>query len=193
MDSRSKVYTTPIGRLVYPNLNTPRQFNNQGKFSYDVDLDMEGEAGENFVRFLEAYADEYAKRVGKRKMDLDAIVKPAIDFKTKEELADTTRVKFRVSVIETKRGIWDKKPAFFRADGTPFETEPQVGGGTLAQIAFTVYEWKASTHGMTLQPEGVLIHELVERQGALDRSFTSLFGGAATANPKRATNSSADF
>lgn len=179
--NRVKVYTTPIGRLSFPNLNVPRQYQGKGKFAYDTDLDIEGEAGTHFARFIESYAADYAKRVGKRSIDLESILKPAIEFKTKEEIPDTTRVHFKVAVIETKRGLWDRKPAFYRADGTPYEEEPILGGGTIAQIAFTVYEWNASNRGMSLQPEGVLIHELVAGQGTVDRSFTGLFGGKSVA------------
>lgn len=175
--SEPKVRISPVGRLVYPNLNQPRQFQGKGKFSYDTALDIEGAEGQEFARLIEECAADYAKRKGKRSINLDSVIRVALD-KEKKEIDDTIRFSFKIAVIETKRGTWDRKPAFYEADGTSIDPEPNIGAGTIAQIAFTIYEWQAGPNaGITLQPEGLLIHELVERTSqSVDRSWENLFG-----------------
>lgn len=177
-----ETYRTPKGKLVFPYLNEPRQYKGQGKAAYDTDFDIEGEAGRQFEAFLEEYARAYAKRVGKRSISLESILKPATVGKgdKKEELDGVVRVHFKIANVETQRGVWDRKPAFYHPDGSPFEEEPQLGGGTLAQIAFSIYEWEAGPNrGMSLQPEGLMIYEVVERKGPARRDFGSLFGEAS--------------
>ena len=190
--SDGNVQISPVGKLVYPYLNQPRQYQGKGKFAYDTALDVEGEEGETFARWIEEYAADYAKRVGKRSINIESLVMPAID-REKEEIANTLRFRFKIAVLETKQGTWDRKPAFYQADGTPYDPEPTIGGGTVAQIAFTIYEWQSGPNrGMTLQPEGILIHELVERKGgiAVDRSWENLFAGKIKAAAPAATKAS---
>lgn len=175
----SSTYITPVGRLVWPSLNTARQFQNKGDFSYDTKFDVEGEEGRELEQLILNYAQDFAKRSGKRSpIDLSGIILEALD-KDNQPIPDTVRFSFRSKVRETKRGVWDRKPAFYKADGQPYTPEPQIGSGTMAQIAFTIYEWVfGGRPGITLQPEGLLIHELKSPGGsaAVDRSFSALFG-----------------
>lgn len=158
-------YCTPVGSLVWPHLNTPRQFQGQGKFSYDTNIDFEGKAGEEVVSFLRKYAQDFGQRRGS-KISLSSIIQEATakdDDGKIIELPGVTRIKFKVSNIETRNGLWDRKPAFVNVNGEPFVPEPMIGGGTTAQIIFTVYEWPPPTKaGMTLQPKVIKIHNLCE-------------------------------
>ncbi len=180
--SAPTVFVSPVGRLAWPNLNTPRQFQGVGKFSYDTGLDVEGAAATEFELFLTNYAADYAKRVGKRgSISLDAVIRPAVtkDRQTGQvtTLDGILRFQFKVGNLDN----WDRKPAFYHADGTPYAAEPQIGAGTLAEIAFTVYEWKAGpTHGLSLTPEGIRIHELVERKViSVNHDYQTLFENRA--------------
>lgn len=182
--SAPKVYVSPLGRLAFPHLNEPRQFKGQGAWHYDTDLDVEGSAAMEFEHFLTTYAADYAKRVGKRSISLEALIRAAT-IKDKQTgqiqaLEGVTRFHFKVNNLEN----WDRKPAFFHADGTPYTAEPQIGAGSLVEIAYTIYEWKAGPNqGMTLVPEGIRIHEMKERSSmAVSRDYENLFAGrAATA------------
>ena len=69
-------YCTPVGSLVWPHLNVPRQFKGQGKFSYDTCVDFEGKAGEEMESFIKKYAKDYGQRAG-AKISLDAIIQDA--------------------------------------------------------------------------------------------------------------------
>lgn len=175
-----KVYITPIGRLSWPHLNQPRQFKGAGPWSYDTGLDVEGHAAQEFEQFLVQYASEYAKRVNKRSVGLDTVVKAAT---TKDRqsgqittLDGVVRFQFKVNNLDG----WDRKPAFFHADGSPYVEEPQIGGGSLVEIAYTIFEWKSASHGLSLVPEGIRIHELRERAATVvEHDYETLFSSRA--------------
>lgn len=179
----NSVLITPVGRLVWPNLNVAKAYKEtQGTPSYHTKLDVEGAEGRELEALITQHAQAHAKSSGKRgSVDLSGIIMDAVD-KDKNVIPDTLRFQFRVNVLETKRGMWDRKPAFYGADGQPLTPEPQIRSGTMAQIAFTVYGWLfGGRAGITLQPEGLLIHELVSNNGGrepVDRSFNALFGSA---------------
>lgn len=175
------MHITPVGKLVGPNLNVAKTFREMAgsKPTYYTSLDIEGEEGRQLEALIRRVADEHAKRNGKRSIDLESSVTVATD-REGNEIADTTRFKFKSYIVKTKQGLWDRKPAFYAADGKPFLTEPQIGSGTIAQIAFTFYQWLfGGKPGITLQIEGLLIHELKEKGSSADRSYEGLFGGVS--------------
>lgn len=182
------VHISPVGRLVFPHLNTARDYKNNGKFAYDTLFDIEGEEGRAFEQLIVRCADDYSKRAGKP-VDLSTVIYEATD-KDGKPLVDTIRFKFKASIVQTKRGMWDRKPAFYAADGTPMEPEPAIWSGTVAQIAFTVYEWvmgagRSGRPGITLQPEALWIHDLKTGDaGQVDRSFGATFGNAPGMKPQ---------
>lgn len=156
-------FCTPVGTLVWPHLNLPRQYEGEGKFSYDTGMDFSGPDGEHMATWVKAKAKEIGQKTGQR-IKVDNILTEATEKNedgSVQTLEGVVRVKFKVANIETKKGTWDRKPAFWDPQGTPITPEPMVGGGTQAQIFFTVYEWKTGK-GFTLQPRAVMIHKLVE-------------------------------
>lgn len=175
-------FVTPIGTLVFPALNEPRDYKGNQQFSYDTGLVLEGEDAEELAAFIDELGEE-AKRIHKKPK-----VNPVVPYevhtdKDGEEIPGQTKFKFKVAAVtKTKKGDWDRKPAFFDATGTPIEPEPQIGGGTRARIGFQTYLWKNPTQvGVKLQPIAVQVVELVEggghRKTASDLGFTPVEGG----------------
>ncbi len=173
------VYISPVGRLVFPYLNKARDFQGDGNFAFSTKLDIEGEAGLQFEQFLVDYAREYSKRINRKSISLDSLVGPALD-KSKKPVEGVNRFSFKVKVFEG----FERKPAFYMADGTPYNVEPKIGTGTLAEIAFTIYEWAAGPNrGFTLQPEGVRIIELTEGVRNVEHNYETLFERAKRTAP----------
>lgn len=171
MASNKDVLISPVGKLVHPHLNVARDFQGDGKFAYDTLFDVEGDEGREMEALILARAQDHAKRSGARSpLDMSKVILEALDSQG-ELMPDVTRFKFKARIIMTKNGPWDRKPAFYKADGTAMIPEPQLGSGSIVQIAYTIYEWFfAKKPGVTLEPEGVLIHELKSGGGAIDRS-----------------------
>lgn len=165
-------HCTPVGTLVWPHLNTPRQYQGQGDFAYDTCIDFEGKPGEEVAAWLKKYALDLGKRKG-AKVSLSSVLVDAMakdDDGNTIELPGVTRVKFKVPNKMTSTGLWERKPAFVDPAGNPIRPEPMVGGGTKAKIYFEVYEWKHKA-GMTLQPVAIMIHNLCEYREKSESSF----------------------
>ena len=158
-------YTSPVGTLYFPKLNTPTQFKGKGEPFYEAALDVAGGEGVKFEAALGAYAHLYGQRVG-AKIDISGIAGPATakDGERKVVIPDMTRVKFKVRAETPMRDgtVWNRKPSFVDALGLPFDEEPQIWGGTTCAIVYDIYEWEAQgKYGMTLQPLQIRIVELV--------------------------------
>lgn len=163
------VYTTPVGTLVYPNLNVPRDFNGDGRFAYDTNLVLDGEEAEQLKDLVDA-----GREASEKKFKTGAQLKPCYgphivkdsESGEEEEVPGALRFRFKVqAVTKTKKGReWDRQPELFDSKGSPVNPDKAiVGSGTKARIAFQLYPWKnPSGSGLTLQPMAVMIYDFVE-------------------------------
>lgn len=169
-----ETYVSPAGILVWPRLNEPDAYQGKGELKYKTAVDFEvgatitvDEQEIDFAQFIEDLGNAHAleNKKGSRMPQVYLPFGEALD-RDKNEIPGVVRVNFQIkAVTETHKGPWDRKPAFFNAEGVPFEEEPMIGGGTVAKIAFQVYTWSAAGKlGITLQPLAVQIIELVTRK-----------------------------
>lgn len=184
----AKYDTTPVGTLVHVNLNTPRDWQDDGRFKYDCCLVLRGPAAAEFQAKVDAAHQDAKKELGGR------MAPPPYDQVDDDPEAIRFRFKLRTR-IPTKRGLWEREVAFFDSDGTPLEDRPNIGSGTKGQLSYEVRPWKTGLGvGLTLVPHALMVHELVtfeDREDAPDPSNASSFG--FTPGAKAATSGPDDF
>ena len=167
----------PVGELHFPNLQTPRSFqNDESKLAYDTGLRIfDVQAAADFIYWIDAWRAEAAQENGGQL----GLKTPAKVDLVDEEGRQFSEVKFRLkAAIQTKKGLWERRPVILNADGSAFPDTVSIGSGTIAQIHYSVHKWCIGGEaGITLQPLGVMIHELPE--------YTS-GGGAASPGDVRA-------
>jgi hypothetical protein len=186
---------TPVGTLVYPNFNTPRDYKGDGKFKYDGKLLLTGADAEALKSRIEQLSQE---TLGKSATKLPY---PLWEDKVDENGSEFTLFTLKVNAEgKSKSGrTFSNKPIFLDEEGLPFIEEPQIGGGTRASIALRPYVW--NQRGITLQPVAIQVIELVEQQRRDAAHYASQFAAAAgdrnpNANPaprSAAAGSGADF
>lgn len=184
-------FTSPTGRLSFPNLTTPRQFKGKGVFSYDTGLVLEGDAlkfkvvtpegypfrgkqdekpGLTLLEAIQAWLDLSVERSKLEPRPLPVVpLTEKDDQGNKIEVPGVHVVRFKVDAeTETRKGQkWDRKPKLFTADGQPITGPITIGGGTLARVKFTVWLSKGGDKaGVKLQPTAVQIIRLVESAGS---------------------------
>lgn len=163
-----ETFTSPPGTLVFPMLNTARDYKGDEKFKYKTKFHLTGEAAEDLKRFVDEKIEEGKQFHGVKKMSSmpgATPYGPAVDDEG-NEIKGTTRFTFSVNkTTKTRKGdTWDRKPTFFDSRGTPIETDvPLLGSGTVAQLVYQTYCWnQGGGVGLSLQPVSVIIHKLVE-------------------------------
>lgn len=184
MPKKIPSFTTPIGRAVWPSLNTPNtNFNPEGTF--EVDLALEGAEAEAF----KAQCDEWLE-VSKIKNDCDGVgvpYKPEVDKETNEPTGATL---FSFKMYATKKDGTPNTVRFFDAEGKPDMSNPKVGSGSRIRISgsvmFTSFGSKAF---LKMAPYKVQIAELVEYNGG---GFDAIEGGSYEAAPEQAQESFID-
>jgi hypothetical protein len=160
-------YLTAVGTLVFPFLNRPRDYKNDGKFAYSTGLLLDGQDAADFEKLCdELVAESMQRNKTKKRAGV-----PYDPHTVKDEDGNETEVdgatvfKFRLpAVTKTKSGErWERKIAFLDCEGTPLSPPPLIGAGSKAAILFQVYHWKTPLGaGAQLQPKAIQIIELVE-------------------------------
>lgn len=188
MAAKRKRFVTPVGKIIFPWIIEPRDYQGNGKFAYSCSLDLEGEDAAQLAALVDAEIEEARARFNTNKV-FSTPYGPATD-RQKEEIPGVTRFKFKVGAsAETKNGQqWDRKPTLVDCDRNPivaktFDDLP-LGAGSLVRIAFTPYPWKnPGGVGVTLQPVAVQVLELVrfvdDSASAFDDSVKGSFKAEA--------------
>ena len=156
-------FTTPVGTLVFPFLNNPRDYEDDGKFCYMAKLNLPAERAAKLEAFVDKLLESGLKQFKSRKIAYTPYDNAVDDDGA--VIDGVTRFAFKVPAeTKTKKGkIWYRKPVFFQGDNTLYEDEPSVGGDTIASLAFQTYTWKSPNGvGVTLQPTACKIDTLVE-------------------------------
>lgn len=157
--------STPPGLAVYPRLKTPdTKFDELGQYKADIAIPL-AEA-EPLMDKLNAMHKAHTGQPAKKSENTMWYLE--VDDSGEE----TGRVVFKIRVknrLNKKGELWDRRPALFDAALKPIDVNPY--GGTKYVVSFDVYEWKAGDKkGISLQPAGVQILELVEGSGSADPS-----------------------
>lgn len=160
-----KRLSTPIGFAVYPRLKTPdTKFDELGQYKADIAIPM-AEAEELMATLQDIHKSHTGKAAKKSENTMWI-------FETDDAGEETGRVIFKIRVKNrlTKKGdLWDRRPKLFDAALKPIDVNPY--GGTKYIVSFDVYEWTAGDKkGISLQPAGVQILDLVSGSGGADPS-----------------------
>jgi hypothetical protein len=184
--AKFKEYVSPVGTLAWPYFLTPTAFEG-GEEHYKCDLVLDEQEAAEFAALVDGLHEECCNtNAATTKKKAAPPYKPALD-KDKNEIPGKVAFRFKVkAVIDTKKGPWDRQPKVFDAQGTPL-TGIDVGGGTKARIAFTVYSWATAGLGcgVTLQPVAVQVIDLVEKRhgkSAEGYGFGNVEGGFVAAD-----------
>jgi hypothetical protein len=183
---KEEVHVSPPGILHFPYLQKPRGYKgDEDKLAYDTQLILEGAAAAEFAAFVDSKMREAEELHPGCPVDRPPIT-PVLDGE-KNVVQGKTAFKFRVSAFSKNRKtgeIWNRKPAIVDANGELcqplMDNETRIGPGTKAKIAFTAYLRKnRGAAGVTLQPVGVQVIELVELGGRRveDLGFGKVEGG----------------
>jgi hypothetical protein len=154
----NKTLTTPAGIARYPHLNKPdTKFDDVG--SYKVDLELNAEEAEPFIKQVEAVLAEFVADK-KRELKKDKLKMHAAPW---EENDGMVRLKIKVKAMgKDKAGeMYSRAPKLFNAAGDVITDN--IGGGSKLKIAVIPYAWYTATlgAGITLQPKAVQVLELV--------------------------------
>jgi len=160
-----KRLTTPPGFAVYPRLKTPdTKFDELGQYKADIAITL-AEAEElmdNLQAAYKAHTGKPAKKADNTMWYME----------TDDSGEETGRVIFKIRVknrLNKKGELWDRRPKLFDAGLKPIDVNPY--GGTKYAVSFDVYEWTAGDKkGISLQPAGVQILELVSGSGDVNPS-----------------------
>lgn len=149
------------GKAVYPRLSTPdTKFDDLGQYKADISVPM-AEA-EEVMDILSAAFKAHTGKAPKKSENT------MWDFETDEEGNETGNVIFKCRVKNKLRKrdgqLWDRKPKLFDAALKPIDVNP-FGGSTIV-VSAEVYGWDTgSKKGVSLQPLGVQVLELVTGSG----------------------------
>lgn len=182
--------TTPKGTFKFPRLNEPdTKFKADGEYS--VKLILDGEQAEKLIKKLQPYYDEavkageaaYKKLPVKTRKQNDfktvPFYHPVYDDDTEEETGDYEfTFKMKASGENKKTGKrWTMKPVVFDAKGVPLKKVPNVWGGTVGKVSFSIPYMQDDNEapgfftvgvgaGLSLRLEAVQIIELVSGGGS---------------------------
>lgn len=159
--NKSQRVTIGPGRAVYPALRTPdTKFDELGQYKADLAIPL-SEAEPLMKKLSDIHKAHTGKAPSKSSNTMWYLEE---DKETGEE---TGNVIFKCRVKNRMRRdgqLWDRRPKLFSADLKPVEVNPW--GGTVMAVSAEVYEWDAGgKKGVSLQPVGVQIIELVEGGG----------------------------
>jgi hypothetical protein len=165
MRKRNKKITTPVGKAIWPHLNTPDTTFDKDGGIYAVTLRLHAsEATELIEEITSVFADNMAKlerETGKKPKAASMPVKDSVD----EDGNPTGEVdiKFKLKAVGKSGGdTWEQRPALFDSSGRPL-TEVVGAGSTVKVGAEVVPYFTASVGaGVTLRLKAVQVIELVE-------------------------------
>lgn len=152
--------STPVGVAVYPRLKTPdTKFDEHGVYKADLSVPL-AEAAGLMKKLSSIYKDHTGKPPSKAENTMWVL-------ETDEEGEETGNVIFKLKVknrLNRKGELWDRRPKLFDAALKEIDVNPW--GGTKMAVSFDVYAWvSGNKKGVSLQPVGVQILELVEGGG----------------------------
>lgn len=160
------------GRAVYPALKVPdTRFDENGMYKADIAIPRE-EAEPVIKRLVEAHKAHTGKAPNRTK---NSMFEVEVDKDSGEETGNVI-FKCRVKNRLNRAGeLWDRRPSLFDASLRPIDVNPW--GGTVYVVSAEIYCWDAGgKKGVSLQPQGVQILQLVEAGGmsAADMGFADM-------------------
>lgn len=170
-----KRLSTPVGTAVYPRLKTPdTKFDELGTYKADVAVPLV-----DAEPLMAELAADFKKFVGKAPKKADNTMWL---MEVDEEGEETGNVVFKLRVknrLNKKTGeLWDRRPKMFDAALKPIDVNPW--GGSKMVVSFDVYMWEfGGKTGVSLQPAGVQIIELVTGEGGGGSASSFGFGAAS--------------
>lgn len=150
--------TLPKGVAVHPHLSSPDyKYDENGVYQAKIRVPLE--AAKATMDKISNYFESYA---GKKMTPKDNTVFELEEDDTGER---TGNVLFRVKAankINKQGDLWDRRPKIVDASLRP--TKAKIGAGSVIRVGCVMYEWTNSSgkKGISLQPQGVQILELVE-------------------------------
>ena len=171
-------FSTPIGTAVYPRLKTPdTKFDELGIYKADIAIPLVD--AEPLMAQLQAL---HKAHTGKAAAVADNTM---WTVENDDSGQPTGRVIFKLRVknrLNKKGELWDRRPKLFDAALKPVDVNPW--GGSKLVVSFDVYEWIAGVKkGVSLQPVGVQIIELVSGEGGADASAMGFKAAAGYTAP----------
>jgi len=162
MTKKSERITIGPGKAVFPALKTPdTKFDDNGQYKSDLSIPLS--EAEPIMKRLAVIAKDHIGKAPNKAENTMWYMEP--DRETGEE---TGNVVFKCRVKNRLRrdgALWDRRPKLFSADLKPIDVNPW-GGSTLI-VSAEVYLWDAGgKKGVSLQPVGVQVIDLVEGGGA---------------------------
>lgn len=176
------------GKAVYPRLGQPdTKFDELGAYKADVSVPM-ADAEPLMAHLTKVFKTHTGKPPKKSENTMWY-------FETDEEGEETGNVVFKCRVKNKLRKrdgqLWDRKPKLFDATLKPVDVNPY--GGSTYVVSAEVYEWDAGgKKGVSLQPIGVQIIELVSGTGPSASSMGFKAQEGFTASGTRSTNEGDD-
>ncbi len=154
------------GKAVYPRLMKPdTKFDELG--AYKADLSIPLADAEPIMKKLQAVHKTHTGKAAK------ASENTMWYLETDSEGEETGNVVFKIRVKNrmTKKGeLWDRRPKQFDAALKPIDVNPW--GGSTMVVSAEIYPWDTgSKKGVSLQPVGVQILDLVTGDGASGESM----------------------
>lgn len=146
---------------VYPRLGSPdTKFDELGQYKADGKEPL-ADAEPMMKKLTKIFKDHTGKAPNKSK-------NPMWEMETDDEGEETGMVIWKIRVknkIRKSDGkLWDRKPKLFDAALKPIDKAPY--GGSVYIVSAEIYEWDAGgKKGVSLQPLGVQVLELVEGSG----------------------------
>jgi hypothetical protein len=174
-----KRLSTPAGIAVYPRLKTAdTKFDELGQYKADIAVPLA--VAQPLMDELQADHKRHTGKAAKKSentmwlMELD------------DSGEETGNVVFKIRVknrMNKKGELWDRRPKLFDAKLKPIDVNPW--GGSKMIVSFDVYEWTAGDKkGISLQPIGVQIIDLVTGSGGADASAMGFAAQDGYASPE---------
>jgi len=165
---------TAVGVFKFANLNVARDYNKNGNFAYDAKFVLEGAEAQIVKDAIEVICmAEHGK------------AHSALTFQVYKDETDDDGSEYTVFSLKVKAALAsksgktiDKKPKFLTTAGVPVTPEPVIGGGTRAAVCIRPYTWEKPFPGITLQPDAIMVHELVEYIPRDDAYYAGKFAAA---------------
>lgn len=182
-----KRFSTSRGIAVYPRLKSPdTKFDELGIYKADVSVPLAD--AEPLMAELQAIHKAHTGKPAKKSENSMWIME--VDDQGEE--TGNVVFKLRIKNRMNKKGeLWDRRPKQFDAALKPIDVNPW--GGTEMIVSFEAYEWDAGgKKGVSLQPQGVQILNLVTGSGPDASSMGFAAQEGYTAGPEEGSEGLTD-
>lgn len=164
--ARSKVFTTPAFRAVFPRLNKPHPEYN----TYEITCDVleHPEIEENIRKQIEAFLPEAMEKVGAKKKPTNDFVREGTVEKGERKGQEFRRIGFKMKATRKKEGKdVPQRPSLVDAKRQPMKGI--VFGGSLVKVAYYLqYTITPTGTFMSVKLAGVQVIEYVGPTGELN-------------------------